>query len=699
MSLIKRPPLINRDLSWLSFNERVLQEAESKEVPLLERLKFIGIFSNNLDEFFRVRVATIRRMAEYSQEAKDDLGISPEELLDAIQEKVLQLQKRFDAAYFQILADMEKEYIFIINEKELNAHQSEYVKKYFHDQVRLEIFPIMLEKNVKFPILQDSSIYLAVRLFKKDSKDIVYSLLEIPTTMNRFVVLPSLDGCSTHIIYLDDVIRFNLDDIYKVYDYEGIEAYTIKFNKDAELDIDNDVTESFLETVEMSLKQRKHAKPLRLVYDAEMPTDFLNFILKKMDFSRQGHVTPGVRYHNFKDFIRFPKLNHPQFWNRDKDQIPHPQLEKCRSILDQIKSRDVFLYYPYHSFDYFLDLLREAAIDPNVSHIRMTVYRLSDYSHVVQSLLTALKNGKDVTVMIELRARFDEAANIVWANKLKEEGAKVITGVNGLKVHSKICLITRREKGKKIYYGCIGSGNFHENTSRFYTDVQLMTADQSITRELRELFNFFDKNYIIPKVQRLTIAPFNLRTKLNSLIHREIRNARAGKRAEIFFKVNSLVDEGIIQKLYLASKSGVKVRLIVRGICSLIPGLPQWSENIEAISIVDQYLEHSRIFIFYNNGRQEVYFGSADLMTRNIDYRIEVICPVLHPEIRMQFIDLMELQWQDNTKARIFDADQKNQLRVADPSKRKLRSQIDAYDYFLHLYQLTKSSEFEISSY
>lgn len=699
MPLIRRSPIINRDLSWLSFNERVLQEAESQDVPLLERLKFIGIFSNNLDEFFRVRVATIRRMADYSKEAKSDLGISPEDLLDAIQERVLQLQKRFDAAYFQILADMEKENIFIINEKRLNEQQSEYVKKYFHNKVRLEVFPIMLDKNISFPVLQDSSIYLAVRFYKNDVKDAVHSLLEIPGNMSRFVVLPAV-GDKTYIMFLDDVIRVNLEEIYKIYDFDYIEAYTIKFNKDAELDIDNDVSESFLETVELSLKQRKHAKPLRLVYDAEMPQEFLHLLLKKMDFSRQGHVTPGVRYHNFKDFVRFPRIQKKaEHWNEPMEEIPHPQLENCRSILDKIKSRDVFLYYPYHSFDYFLDLLREAAIDPNVSHIRMTVYRLSGNSHVVQSLLTALKNGKDVTVMIELRARFDEAANIDWATKLKEEGAKVITGVNGLKVHSKICLITRREKGKKIYYGCIGSGNFHESTARFYTDVHLMTADQSITRELRELFNFFDKNYIIPKVQRLTIAPFNLRTKLNSLINREVRNARAGKRAEIFLKLNSLVDEGIIQKLYLASKSGVKVRLIVRGICSLIPGLPNISENIEAISIVDQYLEHSRIFIFYNNGRQEVFFGSADLMTRNIDYRIEVITPVLHPEIRQQFIDLMELQWQDNTKARIFDADQRNIFRPVEPERKKIRSQIDAYDYFLHLYQLTKSSEFEISSY
>lgn len=697
MAFLRRSPIINRDISWLSFNERVLQEAECIDNPLLERLKFIGIFSNNLDEFFRVRVATIRRMKEYSKEAQEELGIHPEELLDVIMEKVLQLQKRFDAAYFQILADMEKENIFIVNEMQLNLPQAEYVKKYFREKVRLEIFPIMLDKNVIFPTLHDSYIYLAVRFYNDDIKDSTYSILEIPSSIPRFVVLPAIKN-KICVMFLDDVIRFNLEDIYKIYDFKHIDAFTIKFNKDAELDLDNDVTESFLETVELSLKQRKHAKPLRLIYDAEMPNEFLQYLLKRMDFNKQSHVAPGVRYHNFKDFIKFPKIHPSTLWNEESDFVPHPHLENCRSILDKMKSRDLFLYYPYHSFDYFLDLLREAAIDPNVSHIRMTVYRLSTQSHVVKSLLTALKNGKDVTVMIELRARFDEAANIDWANKLKDEGAKVITGVNGLKVHSKICLITRREKGKKIYYASLGSGNFHEVTAKFYTDIHLFTADQSITRELRALFNFFDRNYIIPKMQRVTIAPFNLRSKLNGWINREIRNARAGKRAEIFIKVNSLVDEAVIQKLYYASKAGVKIRLIVRGICSLIPNYPKVSENIEAISIVDQYLEHSRVFIFHNNGREEVYFGSADLMARNIDYRIELIVPVLNMEIRQQFIDLMELQWQDNTKARVFDADQKNEFRKVKEGQRKLRSQISARDYFLHLYQLTKSTEFEISS-
>lgn len=697
MALVKKFPVINRDLSWLSFNERVLQEAESNKLPLLERLRFIGIFSNNLDEFFRVRVATIRRMATYHREAKRDLGENPLEMLLRIQERVNQLKKRFDDAYFNILADMEKENMFIINEKQLNSEQGAFVKQYFRDRVRLEIFPIMIDKNRDFPVLQDSSIYLAVRFFHNEAKNINYSIIEIPSSTNRFVVLPPTDS-RTCILFLDDVIRFNLHEIYKVYDYDSIEAYTIKFTKDAELDIDNDVSQSFLESVELSLQQRKNAEPLRLIHDAEMPLDFLSFLLKKMKFSKQGHVSSGVRYHNFKDFINFPQIGKKEYWYSYRAPIPHPQLHECRSILEKMKERDLLLYYPYHSFDYFLDLLREAAIDPNVSHIRMTVYRLSNKSNVIKSLLTAVKNGKDVTIMIELRARFDEEANIDWANQLREEGVKVITGVSGLKVHSKICLITRREKGKKIYYGCFGSGNFHEKTARFYTDALMMTADQSITREAREMFDFFEHNYLIPKCQRLIIAPFYLRNRMNSLINREIRNARAGKRAEIFMKMNSLVDDAIVQKLYMASKAGVKIRLIIRGICSLIPGLPGVSDNIQAISIVDKFLEHSRFFVFYNNGRPDVFLGSADLMTRNLDFRIEVLCPVLHPELKEQVIDIMELQWQDNVKSRIFDYSQSNDFRHTTAESPLLRSQESTFDYFLHLYQLAKSTDLETSS-
>lgn len=690
--------MVNRELSWLSFNERVLQEAECSDVPLLERLRFLGIFSNNMDEFFRVRVATINRMAEYGKEAKRDLGINPYELLEKIQERALELQKRFDAAYLTILTALEKENIFIVNEKILNEEQGAYVRQYFRDKVRLEVFPIMIDKKRAFPLLQDASIYLAIRFYKSDAKSANYSLIEIPSSSNRFVVLPKTDD-RTCILFLDDVIRYNLKDIYKIYDFDTIEAYTIKFTRDAELDIDNDVSHSFLDAVEQSLKKRKNAEPLRLIYDKEMPKEFLSFLVKKMGFSKQGHVVSGVRYHNFKDFIKFPYVGKPEYWYEPLPHVPHPELANCRSILDKIREKDLLLHYPYHSFDYFLDLLREAAIDPTVSHIRMTLYRLASDSNVIKSLITAVRNGKDVTVLIELRARFDEEANIHWVNMLREEGAKVITGVSGLKVHSKLCLITRREKGKKIYYGCLGSGNFHEKTARIYTDALLMTSDQSITKEARDVFNFFYKNYHLPRLNRIIVAPFTLRPKMNALINREIRNAKSGKRAEIFFKLNSLVDESIITRLYAASKSGVKVRLIVRGMCSLVPGVKGFSENIEAISIVDKFLEHTRFFAFYNNGKQEVYLGSADLMARNLDHRVEILAPVLHPELKNQVLDIMELQWQDNQKARVFSKLKANAYKPASDLQFKIRSQEAIYDYLMNLNELKNTPTSETSSH
>lgn len=677
-----RNNMINRELSWLSFNERVLQEAEDVDVPLLERLKFLGIFSNNLDEFFRVRVATIRRMAILTKAAKKDLGVNPTNLLLEIQDKVLALQKRFDEAYFRILKALKKENTFIINEHELTKTQGEFVRNYFHDKVRLNIFPIMIDELKEFPTLQDSSIYLAIRFYSKQNVETteVHSLIEVPTPkLPRFLQLPK-EGDNQYIIFLDDVIRFNLKTIYQIYDFDFIEAYTIKFTRDAELDIDNDVSESFLTAVETSLKKRRSADPLRFIYDEEMPEKFLNFLLKKIDLFKGESVLPGVRYHNFKDFMRFPKLNKDAFHYADLPQLPHPDFHNCRSLLTVMKAQDVLLYYPYHSFDYFLDLLREAAIDPKVSHIRINIYRVASDSNVIKSLITAARNGKDVTVMIELRARFDEWANIEIANELREHGIKILTGVAGLKVHSKLCLITRREKGEKVYYGTIGTGNFHENTAKTYTDHTLFTANQVITTEVRQLFDFYERNYILPKHSRLVTAPFQLRSKIVSLINREIRNAKAGKKAELFFKMNSLVDTLMIEKLYQASKAGVKIRLIVRGICSLIPGIPKLSENIKAISIVDKFLEHTRIFVFHNEGEEEIYIGSADLMTRNLDYRLEVLAPILDKKLKTQLSDILALQWSDNKKARIFDKDQNNFYKKK--GKKVIQSQVEIYNYY-----------------
>ena len=679
-------PIINRDLNWLSFNERVLQEAECPDVPVMERLKFLGIYSNNLDEYFRVRVATIKRLMDFGKVAKEDLGISPVKLMEKIQEKLKKLQTRYEKAYHAILKDLEKENIFIINEKQLNKKQGEFVREYFQSKVRLEIFPIMIDNAKQFPILQDSSIYLAVRFYKQSaSKKYTYSLIEVPTvTLSRFLVLPTSDK-KTSIIFLDDVIRYNLRDIFHIYDFDKIDAYTIKFTRDAELDIDNDVSISFVESMELSLKRRKTAEALRFVYDEQMPKDLLSYLTKKMNLDKKTHLVGSGRYHNFKDFMRFPVIGKKSYWYQLPVNIPHPDLYKAKSILDRMRDKDILLYFPYHSFDYYLDLLREAAIDPNVSHIRVTLYRVASDSHVIKSLITALHNGKDVTVIIELKARFDEEANIFWANKLREAGARVITGINELKVHSKLCLITRREKGKKIYYACIGTGNLHEKTARFYTDAMLLTANQSITKEARSIFDFFNRNFYVPKLHKLLVAPFNLRQKLIHLINREARFAKEGKPAEIFIKMNNLVDDEMIQKLYQASNAGVKIRLIIRGVCSLVPQQPGHSENIEAISIVDKYLEHTRIFIFHNNGNPEYLIGSADMMARNLDHRVELVCPIVDAKIQRQLQDIMDIQWEDNQKARIYDADQNNTLKKN--TAKPVRSQDAAYDYWNVFFQ------------
>jgi polyphosphate kinase len=686
---LRKNKIINRELSWLSFNERVLQEAESPNVPLLERLRFVGIFSSNRDEFFRVRVATLRRMVTFQKQSDEQFDFNASMVLDQVEEKIKKLQKRFDKAYFNILEDLEKEQIFIVNENQINEQQGIFVKKYFREKVRLEIFPISVNPEKDFPLLQDASIYLAIRFLDKKDKEFKYWLIEVPSSLPRFLVLPT-DGSKTEIMFLDDVIRFNFDEIFQIYDHKNLESYTIKFTRDAELDIDNDVSQSFLMAVELSLEKRKAAEPLRFIYDADMPKDFLNFIVEQMDISKRGHLYAGLRYHNFKDFMKFPTVGKPNLWYNFPPQLPHPDFEKSRGLMNKIKEKDILLYFPYHSFDYFLDLLREAAIDPLVSHIRITIYRLANDSHVIKSLINAVRNGKFVTVVIELRARFDEASNIKWANKLIEEGIRVIPGVNGLKVHTKLCLITRRENGKKIYYSAIGTGNFHEKTARIYTDFLLLTANQILNKEARELFSFFEKNYMAPKPNKLLVAPFNLRFRIVSLINREIRFAKSGVKAEIMMKMNNLVDPEIVMKLYQASQSGVKIKLIIRGICALVANVEEQSENIEVISIVDKFLEHGRVFIFENGGSPDVYLGSSDMMARNLDFRVELLAPLLDQNISNQVLDIMNMQWNDNQKARIISEDQSNKFREPKDDT-IIRSQDDIYDYYEKFAQQQKN--------
>ena len=674
---------VNREISWLNFNERVLQEAEDNRVPLGERLKFIGIFSSNRDEFFRVRVATLRRMVTFKKQVTADLGINPVEILSKVEEKMRKLQKRFDKAYLNILKDLEKEKIFIIHEKQLDKEEGEYVKNYFRQKVRMEVFPFSIQTEKEFPALQDSSIYLALRFVTQKDKDFKYWLIEVPNSVPRFLVLPKKEDY-TRILFLDDVIRYNINDIFQIFDLKKVESYTIKFTRDAELDIDNDVSQSLLTAIEQSLEKRKVANPLRFIYDAEMPKDFLDFLIQQMGISNRVQLYPGLRYHNFKDFIRFPFVGSDELWYKFSGHIPHEDLNQSKGYIQTIQQKDVLLYYPYHNFDHFLDLLREAAIDPLVSHIRITLYRLATDSHVIKSLVNAVRNGKFVTVVIELRARFDEASNIHWANKLIDEGIRVITGVPGLKVHSKLCLITRREKKKKVFYAAIGTGNFHEKTAKLYTDFMLLTANPSLTKEAREMFTFFERNYVVPKFNKLLVAPFNLRSRIIALINREMRMARAGRSARIFMKLNNLVDVEIIEKLYQASEVGVHVQLVIRGICSLVAGIPNQSENIHVISIIDKYLEHARVFIFENGGENEVYIGSADMMARNLDFRVEIVTPIEDPKLSKEIIEIMRIQWEDNQKARIIDKDQRNEY-VLQHSETPYRSQDEIHTYLKYI--------------
>lgn len=667
--------LINRELSWLAFNERVLQEAEDKTVPLIERLKFLGIYSNNRDEFFRVRVATLKRVVKHQKKAEELMGENPVRLLDKIQKAVIAQQEKFERTYQIIIRELKKQNISIINEKQLTPIQGAFVKNYFREKVKSSLFPIMLDNKSAFPYLKDRLGYLIVKLGKKDkTKKNKFAIIEIPTdNLSRFLVLPK-DKDKNYIILLDDVIRFCLDDIFQNFEYDYVKAYNIKLTRDAEIDIDNDLSKSFVEKISKGLKARKKGQPVRLVYDGAIAPDMLSFIMKKIKLGKEDNPIPGGRYHNFKDFISFPNVGHPDLSYKKIKPLKHPDFKDQTSLIKVIKKKDVLLTYPYQSFDHIIDILREASIDPKVQSIKITLYRVAKNSSIVQALINALKNGKEVTAVIELQARFDEEANIYWSDKLKEEGANVIYGVPGLKIHSKMFLITRKESGTINQYAHIGTGNFNGDTAKVYTDHTLLTSDNQITEEVEKVFNFYSDNFKGGSYKHLLVSPFYMRKRLYQLINKEIQHSRANKPASIFLKLNNLVDPEMIHKLYEASSEGVQIKLIIRGICSLVAGVKGLSENIEAISIVDKYLEHSRVFIFHNKGKEKYFISSADWMTRSLDHRSEVAVPIYDLTIQKQLKSIIEALWTDNTKARILGSTQNNEYRIA-TSKVKVRAQ------------------------
>lgn len=673
---------INREISWLSFNERVLQEAEDPNVPLFERLRFIGIFSNNLDEFFRVRVATVRRMVDFGRDEESLLGpMTPKELHDRIQEIVIRQQMKVQEIFAGILVELEKEDICLINEKQLTHSQGVIVRKYFQEKVLPNLVPIMLNKKANFPYLRDRSVYLTVKLSSQTNpEDFAYSLIRIPSrSVPRFFVLPET-GTKKYVIMLDDIIRYCFDDLFFYFDYDKYEAYTLKITRDAEIDIDDDISKSFIEKMEDGVKKRKTGRPVRLLYDRQIPDDLLKFILKKMKIEDQENAVPGGRYHNHKDFMDFPEIGKPHHYYPKLPPFRHKDLLIHTSILKVLRRKDVMLHYPYQKFGHFIDLLREAAIDPQVEEIGITIYRVAQDSKVVNALLNAVRNGKKVTVVIELQARFDEENNIFWSGKLQEEGANVINGIQGLKIHCKLAWIKRHEDGGYRNYAYIGTGNFHEGTARIYADDGLLTSDPRLADEVASVFEFFKHNYKHFKYNHLIVSPFQMRKGFLKMIRNEMKHARAGREAWIMLKMNSLIDPEMMEKLYEASQAGVKIKLIVRGIFGLKTGIPRLSENIEGISIVDKYLEHSRIFVFSNGGNPRYFISSADWMTRNLNRRIEVAVPIYDPEIQQELLEMLMIQLKDNSKARILDPALLNVYQRLHPDM-KFRAQEDYYNY------------------
>jgi len=672
----------NKELSWLLFNERVLQEAQDKTVPLLQRLRFLGIFSNNQDEFFKVRMATLLRLHDIKGSKREILigGYSPTELLRKLYEKIEFAQNQFHTTYAGIRAEMEQKGIFLIDNTQLNDEQLKFCTKYFSSIISIRLVPIIVRKHIELPFLADGKIYLAVKMNIKNTSQ--YAIIEVPVSEDspRFVVLPSPQG-RTDIIFVDDIIQLFLDDIFFMFNYNSIQAYTFKFTRDAVFTLDDDVSKSFVEKMNKGISQRQHGRVIRLTHNREMPADVLKLLAHKFKLKKPQQLVASGKYHLMRDLMKFPKIN-PALENEKRQAIAHRAIDQFSSILSVIKQRDILLYYPYHTFTHFIDFLREAAIDPSVESIFITLYRTASRSKVIRTLCNAAKNGKKVTVLVELKARFDEEQNINSANELREAGVKVLYSLESIKVHSKVALVERKEGSGKIKgYAYIGSGNFNENTATLYCDFGLFTANQKIVADARKLFDYLEHTHKRQEYNCLMVAPYDLRQAINDMLHTEIENAKKGKKAYFYGKFNSLTDEKLIEKLYKASNAGVQIRLIIRGACCLKPQIKGLSENIEVHSIVDTYLEHARMIIHANGGKEKSYILSADLMSRNLDRRVEVAAPIMDTHIHQTLCNIFNLQWNDNVKARLLTDDKENAYYMGNADK-KIRSQIELYEYF-----------------
>ena len=682
---MKKLRFIARDVSWLSFNARVLQEAADPTVPIKERIKFLGIVSNNLDEFFRVRVATLKRLAEVKNQNVSFTDFDPDKVLEEIQQIVLTQQKKFEIVWNDISRELKKQKIFLLNDKQLNSQQRKVVVDYFNEEVRTNIVPLMIENIHVFPYLNDKSIYLACKLSKADNSiPQKFALVPVPSRrLSRFFILPSKPG-EHNIILLEDVIRLCLPNIFSFFGYDVFSAHIIKVTRDAEIDIDNDVSTSIIQKIEKGIKNRKKGKPVRFVFDKEIDSALLTYLIKRLGLSHKDNLSPGGRIHNFKDFVDFPQSVFQQK-NLRKNPFIHPAFRNTQRITDIIFQKDVLLNFPYHSFDSLTDFLREAAFDPDVTEIKITCYRLAPRSKIINALTNASRNGKKVTVLIELKARFDEEANLEWKEILEEEGVKVLIGFTNLKVHAKLCLIKKRVNNKTIQYGFVSTGNLNERTAKIYADHCLLTANRSIMADMNRIFNYLElpnrsRLEQLRQCKQLIPCPIGLRNELGRMIQKEIKAAQSKKEAGIIIKTNSLSDYALINKLYEAAQAGVEIKLIVRGICCMLTENKKFKKTIQAISIVDEYLEHARIFVFHNDGKEKVFISSADWMVRNLDHRVEATCPILSKKIRNEIKDILQIQLSDNNKARILNNELSNQY-VTTRFKRKVRSQVEIYNY------------------
>ncbi|HDM8202526.1 polyphosphate kinase [Vibrio owensii] len=688
---------IEKELSWLSFNERVLQEAADKTVPLIERIRFLGIFSNNLDEFYKVRFADVKRRILISQERGG--SDNSKHLLTKMQTKALRLNEQFDELYGDLIREMARRRIFLVNENQLDDTQKRWITKYFRKEVMPHITPLLIKDDIDvLQFLKDEYAYITVDLRKDDHSQ--YALLEIPTDhLPRFVMVPEQKGKRRKtIILLDNIIRYCLDELFKgFFDYDELNGYAMKMTRDAEYDLRLEIEYSLLEQMSEGVNQRLTAMPVRFVYEREMPQEMLDFLCSKLQISNYDSLIPGGRYHNFKDFIGFPNVGREYLENKPMPPMKCADFEGYANSFDAIKAKDILLYYPYHTFDHISELVRQASFDPKVLAIKINIYRVAKDSRLMNSLIDAVHNGKSVTVVVELQARFDEEANIEWSKVLTDAGVHVIFGAPGLKIHSKLLLISRREEGEIVRYAHIGTGNFHEKTARIYTDFALLTADQEITNEVRNVFGYIENPYRPVRFNHLIVSPRNSRKQLYRLIDGEIANAKAGKKAALTIKVNNLVDKGIVNKLYGASNAGVKINMIIRGMCSLVPGIEGVSENIRIISIVDRFLEHPRVVITHNDGDPQVYISSADWMTRNIDHRIEVAAPVRDPRLKQRIIDITNIHFTDTVKARLIDKEMSNNY-VPRGNRKKVRSQVAIYDYLKNIEKQTRKQKADASN-